>query len=130
MAKVLVVEDEPEIRRMLLGFIEEAGHDPYEAADGVTALREIKSIRPDLVILDWMIPEMQGDEVLVKLRNDPEYEEVKDTIVMILSDFGEELTQQDLQRLGANHVISKKHDLEGIRDQIQSAMLGLSETNG
>ena len=129
MAKVLIVDDEPEIRRLLQELIEEAGHQPFEAADGVTALRRIKEMRPQLVILDWMIPEMRGDEVLEQLRNDSEYDDVKDTLVMVLSDFGEELSHQDIQRLGANHVMPKKYEIDSIRDQIHSTMLGLSDSH-
>lgn len=126
MAKVLIVDDEPEIRRMLVEIVREAGHDAFEAYDGAQALLQIKAVQPDLVFLDWLLPELRGDAVLEKLRNDPEYTDVRDTVVVVLTDFAEALTRQDLQRLGANHVVAKQDTPEQMKEQIQMAMLGLS----
>ncbi len=126
MAKVLIVDDEPEVRRALSNIVQEAGHETFEAFDGPGALRQILTVRPDLVFLDWQIPELRGDAVLKKLRNDPEYSELSDTIVVILTDFADDLAKQDFQRLGANHVLAKQDDLDRMEEQVHLAMLGLS----
>ena len=126
MAKVLIVDDEPEIRRALSNIVQEAGHETFEASDGVNALRQIRAVGPDLVFLDWLIPELRGDAVLEKLRNDPEYSELSDTIVVILTDFADALSKQDFQSIGANHVLAKQDDLDQMKEQVHLAMLGLS----
>lgn len=126
MAKVLIVDDEPEVRRALSNIVQEAGHETFEASDGPGALRQILTVHPDLVFLDWLIPELRGDVVLEKLRNDPEYSAFSDTIVVILTDFADDLLKQDFQRLGANHVLAKQDDLDRMKDQVHVAMLGLT----
>ncbi len=130
MAKVLIVDDEPEIRRTLSKIVQEAGHETFEASDGASALRQISTVRPDLVFLDWLIPELRGDAVLEKLRNDPAYSALSDTIVVILTDFAADLSKQDFQRLGANHVLAKQDDLDQMTEQVHLAMLGLSSKDG
>ena len=126
MTKVLIVDDEPEIRRSLVAIVEEAGHEAYEAVDGIDALAKIKAIEPDLVLLDWLLPELRGDAVLERLRNRAEYANVSDTVVVILSDYAEDLTKQDLQRLGANHVIAKQDTPERMKEQVRVALLALA----
>ena len=67
-ARVLVVDDEPAIRRYLRAVLGAYGYDVHEAASGQEALREVTSHRPDLVILDLGLPDMDGVEVARRLR--------------------------------------------------------------
>jgi DNA-binding response OmpR family regulator len=71
-AKILVVDDEPEIVEIVRTNLEGSGYDVSEAANGVDALRRLKLVRPDLVILDVLMPEMNGWEVLRRIRRDPQ----------------------------------------------------------
>src|SRR5436309_14251284 len=66
--EVLVVEDEPDIRRLIVLHLERDGC--RTAADGPDALRAVKAAAPDLVVLDLMLPELDGLEVCRRLRND------------------------------------------------------------
>ena len=95
------------------------------APDGRSALEAVLQHRPQLVLLDFILPELRGDEVLLQLRNDAAYNDVKDTYVVILSDHADALSQHDLQRLGANHVMSKHSDPQEIRERVKSALLGI-----
>src|SRR2546426_755841 len=68
--EVLVVEDEPDIRRLIVLHLERDGFRCRTAANGPDALREVKAAAPDLVVLDLMLPELDGLEVCRRLRSD------------------------------------------------------------
>jgi two-component system, OmpR family, response regulator ResD len=65
---VLVVDDEPTIAEVVARYLERAGYDTATAGDGVEAMRLAAERRPDLVVLDLMLPELDGLEVLRRLR--------------------------------------------------------------
>src|SRR3989442_4806861 len=68
--EVLVVEDEPDIRRLIVPHLERDGFRCRTAANGPEALREVKAAVPDLVVLDLMLPQLDGLEVCRRLRSD------------------------------------------------------------
>jgi DNA-binding response OmpR family regulator len=68
MSKVLVVDDDPHIRELVRVFLEKEGLDVYEASDGADALSKLESIKADMVILDVMMPNMDGWELCRQLR--------------------------------------------------------------
>ena len=69
--RILVVEDDPSIRRILMLQLEAAGYKALEAIDGVAALQLLKREVPDLVLLDMMVPNMDGHAVCKAIRADP-----------------------------------------------------------
>ncbi|MFE9568026.1 response regulator transcription factor [Streptomyces sp. NPDC006692] len=68
--RILVVDDEPDLTEVLSGALRSEGWDVRSAADGATALAEAAAFRPDAVILDWMLPDMDGLRVLRQMRGD------------------------------------------------------------
>ena len=70
-ASVLVVDDEPAIRTLLCRVLDHAGYQVQEAANGRAALAAIAHRRPDLVLTDWMMPHMGGEELVARLAQDP-----------------------------------------------------------
>ena len=68
-AKLLVVEDEPNIRELLATSLRFAGFEVHVAADGATAIKQANTHQPDLVVLDVMLPDMDGFTVTRKLRD-------------------------------------------------------------
>jgi CheY-like chemotaxis protein len=72
-APVLVVDDEPDIRRALVELLEAEGYHPLEARDGQEALEQLRRLRrPCLVVLDLMMPRMDGHAFLACVRASPE----------------------------------------------------------
>jgi two-component system OmpR family response regulator len=68
MSKVLVVDDDPHVRELIRVFLEREGLDVYEASDGVEALAKLETVKVDMVILDVMMPNMDGWELCRRLR--------------------------------------------------------------
>ena len=66
--KVLVVDDEPTVREVVAGYLRRDGHEVFEAADGTTALELLETNPPDLIVLDMMLPGVNGLDVLRRVR--------------------------------------------------------------
>lgn len=107
MAKILIVDDEPDILLMLRMGLEDEGHEIVMAADGAMALERIAEHRPDLVLLDVMMPVLDGWGVLERQR------EVGDaTTVIMLSAKSEESDIAKAMTLGAKDYVVKPFDLD------------------
>ena len=71
MSRILVVDDEPDMRYLLRRIFERAGHEVIDAAHGTAALQAVRVSGPDLVVTDMMMPVMGGAELIRRLRGDP-----------------------------------------------------------
>jgi len=69
-SRILIVEDEPDVLLLLENRVRGAGHDVQSASDGERGLELALAEEPDLIILDWMMPKLDGIEVLERLRAD------------------------------------------------------------
>src|SRR5438270_83645 len=74
MWKVLVVDDADDVRFLLARLLRLGGYATATAADGLAGLAELDRARPDLVVLDLMMPRMNGVDMLTTLREDPRYQ--------------------------------------------------------
>ena len=99
--RVLVVDDEPAIRRFLRASLAAHGYDVFEAADGQSALTAVASARPDLVILDLGLPDMDGVEVTRQLR---EWTQIP---ILIISVRGQENDKIAALDAGADDYVTK-----------------------
>jgi DNA-binding response OmpR family regulator len=106
MSRILVVEDNANLAYGLTASLELEGHQVAVARDGAEGLREARSREPDLVILDLMLPEMDGYRVLKALR-----EEGRDVPVLILTARGAESDKVLGFRLGADDYVTKPFGL-------------------
>jgi two-component system response regulator ResD len=100
---VLVVDDEPTIAEVVARYLERAGYRTRVAADGVQALEAAATLRPDLVVLDLMLPGIDGLEVMRRLR-DQDRERIA---VILLTAKGEESDRVIGLRLGADDYVVK-----------------------
>ncbi|MCX6817398.1 MAG: response regulator [Candidatus Aenigmarchaeota archaeon] len=69
--KILVVDDEESLRELVSAVLEHEGYDVATASDGEDCLNKLKTMSPDLILLDMMMPGMSGREVCDKIRKDP-----------------------------------------------------------
>ncbi len=109
---ILVVDDDNNIRALLRQELEAVGYCVREARNGFEAIKEVKEERPDLIILDVMMPNMSGFDVAAVLRNDPGTMEIPIVILSIMEDLDRGF------RIGIDRYYTKpvntEHLLEGI----------------
>ena len=91
---ILVVEDEPANREMLRNMLEHEGFGVAEAENGRVALESLDSLRPAAILLDLMMPEMDGFEFVAKLRSREEWRTIPVVVVT-----AKDITQEDRMRL-------------------------------
>jgi twitching motility two-component system response regulator PilH len=102
--KVLVVEDSPPQREMITKILQENGMSVHSAGDGLEAMELIKQDCPDILVLDVVMPRMNGYELCRKLKADPKTEKV---LVVMCSTKGEEFDRYWGMRQGADAYIAK-----------------------
>ena len=102
--KVAVVEDDMAIAQMYRVKFQSLGWHVETASNGKVGLELAEAMRPDIILLDLMMPEMTGDEMLQKLRQEPWGEKIK---VIILTNMGEQEAPKSLQKLGVTKFIVK-----------------------
>jgi len=100
-ARVLVVDDDPTVREVVVSYLRAADHEVVEAADGETALQRQAEAPHDLVVLDLMLPGIDGLEVCRRLRADGE------TPVIMLTALGEETDRVLGLEMGADDYVTK-----------------------
>lgn len=117
MTKVLVVEDNANLAFGLTRSLESEGYDVVAAEDGIRGLELARSGNPDLVVLDLMLPGMDGYSILKKLRS-----EGKDMPVLILTARGEEADKVFGFRLGADDYVTKPFSLSELLARVQAIL--------
>ncbi|WP_120338047.1 response regulator transcription factor [Cryobacterium soli] len=70
MSRILIVEDDEDVRALIAHKLRRAGHEVSEAGDGLEGLEAARASEPDLVVLDWMMPKLTGVEVSAEIRAD------------------------------------------------------------
>lgn len=103
-AKILIVDDEPDILEFLQYNLEKEGYSVFVADNGAKGLEEAKRLLPDLIILDIMMPEMDGVEVCRRLRTDSQFDS---TIITFLTARQEDYSQIAALEQGGDDYISK-----------------------
>ena len=92
-AKILVVDDDPDILDALAMILETQGYQVVTARDGIEGLANLKAEKPDLMILDLMMPKMDGWAVCKELQ-DPRWSKYKDIPILILTSVREEASRR------------------------------------
>lgn len=117
--KVLVVDDDADTREIVKGIIELLGYSVFEAADGETALQLFSAERPDLIILDIMMPGMDGNEVRRRIR-----EELAGNLVGILMLTAKDSLEDKVRSLesGANDYLTKPFHYRELQARIEALM--------
>jgi two-component system alkaline phosphatase synthesis response regulator PhoP len=114
--KILVVEDTPENLEMYEIMLEQKGFSILKAEDGKTALKLIKSEKPDLIILDKMLPDISGSEICQVIKKDTELSHIPVIIITAKSDTPDEMAK-DFE-VGADDYIRKPFEREKLYSHI------------
>jgi two-component system alkaline phosphatase synthesis response regulator PhoP len=102
--KILVVDDEADILEIITYNLRNAGYETFQARDGAEGIEKAKIFRPDLIVLDIMMPVKNGREVCMELRSLPEF---KETRILFLTALGDEKSEIEGLNLGADDYIAK-----------------------
>jgi len=116
---VLVVDDEETNRELLRDLLEAQGHQVTEAEDGEQALQKAKESPPDVILLDVMMPGLDGFEVCSRLKADPETAPIPVLLVTALKERSDRLTGIEA---GANDFISKPVDTQDVIFRVRNAV--------
>lgn len=119
MAKILVVDDEEHIIKIIAYKLSAAGHSVISARDGQEGLEKARLEKPDLILLDVMMPRLDGFETLALIRRDPETSGIP---VFILTVKGKEGDRLRGQELGADDYITKPFSPSKLLAQIEEVL--------
>jgi DNA-binding response OmpR family regulator len=117
--KILIADDDLEILALVKRHLAKLDVDVVEATDGEEALTQAKAEKPDLVILDVMMPGMSGWEVCRAIRED---ETLSKTTVLMLTGIGERLNEMTSPLYGADAYLDKPFDFGDLDDKIKEIM--------
>src|SRR5438105_2768321 len=120
-ASALVVDDDVHVRSLLAELLEEQGYDVITASNGFSGLRLAAERQPRLVLLDLMLPELSGVDVLSELRSAPG---TRDTAVVVVT--GNPQSLSEVQRSEIDGLVSKPFDLTDLIAVTQVAVLRAS----
>ena len=113
--KILVVDDEQNIRRLISFNLSQKGHEILVARNGKEGLESAQVNQPDLILLDIMMPVMNGFDACQKLKEDPKTKHIP---VIVLSAKGQMTDLDEAMRVGADNYITKPFDVEKLNDTL------------
>ena len=119
--RILVVEDEDNIAIALDYLMTREGYDQKRIATGAGAVELIREMRPDLVLLDVMLPEVSGYEICQKVRMDPELAGVR---ILMMTARGSAMERRKGLAMGADGFISKPFELKALRAEVRRILSG------
>lgn len=122
MKKIFIVDDEESARRLIRMSLDGEGYEFYEAADGDVALGQAQKLKPDLVILDLMMPSKWGYAVCDELKREPETRGIP---VLFLTARHSSLSKRMGQIKGGDAYITKPYHPEELRETVRK-LLGLA----
>jgi len=118
-ANILVIEDEPAIQELLALNITQAGHNAIRALSGEIALDLMRETVPDLILLDWMLPGMNGLELARKLKSDTY---TKNIPIIMLTARGEEYDKVRGLEVGADDYVTKPFSPRELNARIKAVL--------
>ncbi len=117
--KILIIEDDPSFSRAITHILEKESYDVISATNGMAGLRMAKSENPDLLILDVMLPGLDGFEICNRLRQDPLTEKLP---IIMLSAKGQEIDKTTGLKVGASEYLTKPIDRTLLLEKINSLL--------
>jgi len=123
MHRILIVDDEPNIVLALELLMKKEGYEVHTVDDGERAVQAAKELRPDLILLDIMMPKMDGYEVCQKIRSDTL---LKDVSIIMLTAKGREVEREKGMALGADHYITKPFSTRQVVMKVKEIMAARS----
>lgn len=124
MAKILVIDDEPSIVNLVSAYLKPEGYEVHTAADGPAGLKAAHAFKPDLVVLDVMLPGMDGIELLSRLRRE------SDVYVILLTARTEETDKLVGLSVGADDYVTKPFSPRELTARVKAALRRMKTRSG
>lgn len=124
MIKVLIIEDDLLIQRMYQKIFAFEGYDVKIASNGQEGLEIIKSDKPTIVLLDVMMPVLNGMEVLTKLKEDPDTKSIP--VIMLTNLAGEKDAETALSKGAVKYIVKSDFDPKQVVDMVKEILAGYS----
>ena len=115
--KILVVDDEPDILDLATFRLENSGYEIINAVDAEEALVILQKDTPDLILLDLLLPKMQGDELCKKLKSDDKYKNIP--IILFTASTTRPNLPEEVKKMGADDCILKPFEPEELLGKIK-----------
>jgi len=112
---VLVVDDDPAARRLVSIWLEERGFEVHDAEDGETGIREAARLNPDVVLLDWRLPDETGPSVCRRL-----HEAVPRPAIVMLTGLDDPRDRDAARKAGADDFLTKGLDPDTLAERIRA----------
>lgn len=122
--KILIVDDEPSIVNLVTAYLRPEGYEVYTASDGPSGLQSARAYKPDLVVLDIMLPGMDGLELLTRLRRE------SNVYVILLTAKTEEIDKIVGLSVGADDYLTKPFSPRELVARIKAALRRLQSGSG
>jgi type IV pilus assembly protein PilB len=119
--KILIVEDDEDLRCILSMLLEKEMYEVYQAENGLAGLKQVYEKRPSLVVADLMMPQMDGKEFLLKMKGNPK---TKDIPILMLTAANSEENEVELIDLGANDFVRKGASSSVFLSRVRRALVG------
>lgn len=117
--KILIVDDELDALTALKRALESDNYNVVEATDGLSAIEKVKAENPDVVLLDLMMPEMDGIEACKHLKSDPKYKHIP---IIMLTAKGEIDNKIEGIEMGADDYVTKPFNLHELKARIKMVL--------
>jgi len=124
MTKILVIDDEPSIINLVSAYLKPEGYEVFTASDGNAGLKAARAFKPDLIILDLMLPGIDGIEVLSRLRRE------SDVYVIMLTARSEETDKIIGLSVGADDYVTKPFSPRELVARVKAALRRLNTVAG
>jgi two-component system phosphate regulon response regulator PhoB len=118
-SRILIVEDEPDIANLLTYNLSAAGFETETSHSGAAALSRAKAFKPDLVLLDLMLPDLPGSEVLRLIKEDPN---LRRTAVVMVTAKGQESDRVQGLELGADDYVVKPFSVRELALRVKAVL--------
>ena len=125
--RLLVVDDEPSIAKIVRKPLEVAGYDVNVAVDGLEGLTKARETTPELIVLDVMLPKMNGTEVCTTLKGDPKTKHIP---ILMLTAKAQRTDKEIGLQAGADAFLTKPFQLEELLEKIKALLANVASTGG
>jgi DNA-binding response OmpR family regulator len=117
--RVLVVDDEPDLVRILQFGLQAAGYTVESASDGQEGLKKAREVKPDIILLDLMLPKLDGYKICRLLKFDERFKQIP---IIILSARTQEGDQTLALEMGANRFVTKPYNFAEILGHVEELL--------